>query len=230
MSEAGASILRQSRSPDETRRAVKRWRRRSLLILFWRGALPTLILVGLVSLGVWAGVRTFAQLSPNANAGDIRMINPEFHGRDKKGLPYVITADMAVKDPHNPDHMALTEPRLTMQSAVHGEMKVRAHTGQYDEATKILNLAGDVIADTSKDEHFRSPTARADTQTDTVEGHDGVQMSSPLGLSSGSSYAMENKTGHVVLTGNVHTHLNPHGQQQALPLGPPPGPAKGSGH
>jgi LPS export ABC transporter protein LptC len=216
MSETGASILRQNRSAEATHRAVRRWRRRSLVILFWRGALPTLIVVGLLGLGAWAGIRTFAQLTPTGRTGgDIRMVNPEFHGRDKKAMPYVVTADAAVRDPQRMEHVALTEPRMVMQTLAHGDLHVSAHTGQYDEQTKILVMNGDVVVDTGKDEHFRSPSARVDTQADTAEGHEGVEAFSPLGRSTASAYSLDDKAGYAHLTGNVHTHLNPHGQQDA---------------
>ncbi len=203
-----ASMQRLRRGPEATQRAIAGLRRRSMVIHFWRGALPALIAVTLVGLGVWAGLRTLANLTPTQqNAGDIRMIGPQFHGRSKDGRPYTVTAQSAVRDPQHPERSTLSAPRLVMDTVAHGIVHVSSLNGLYDEQTKVMNLAGNVVADTEKNEHFTSPTARVDTANNRIEGHDSVTASSPLGQTSGSSYVIDDKVGHVVLTGGVHTHL-----------------------
>ncbi len=202
---------RRVRDPESTHREVARLRRRSLVVAFWRGALP--VAIGVVGVGLlgWAGVKTFADMQPNRQAiGDIRMTSPEFHGRDKDGLPYVVTATTAVRDPVHTERINLTNPHLVKQTKDRGETHATAQGGLMNETSHMLDLWGGVVMDDAQGNHFVSPTARVDTVNSTMEGHDGVQSSGPTGAASGQSYAIDNKTGHVVLNGGVHTRLTPH--------------------
>jgi lipopolysaccharide export system protein LptC len=206
-----AITSRYIRSPERTQRMLAGLRRRSLVVHFWRGALPMIITVALLGLGIWTGIRTVANMLPaQTSPTDIRMVGPEFHGRSKDGRPYTVTAESAVRDPLHAERSTLTQPRLVMDTLAHGIVHVSAIHGLYDEQSKILNLSGNVLADTQKNEHFASPTARVDTAASTVEGHSNVNASSDLGQTSGEAYAIDDKRGHVVLTGGVHTHLPPH--------------------
>jgi lipopolysaccharide export system protein LptC len=199
-----------ARDPMATHAAVARLRRRSLLIQFWRGALPTVIVVALLAMGGWATLRTLAGLTPaERGAGDIRMLNPEFHGRSKTGYAYVVTADAAVRDAVHTERTSLEKPHLVMDTATRGQIKATALSGSYDETTRILNLWGGVVAEDGQGNHFESPTARVDTVSNTAEGHDGVKANGPLGQVTGSNYAIDDKAGHVLVSGNVHTHLTP---------------------
>lgn len=200
-----------SRDPALTHRLVSRLRRRSLFIGFWRGALPVLMGVGVVGLAVWAGIKTFGDLQPtNRSAGEIRMIGPEFHGHDKKGRPYVITAESAVRDPVHPDRSLLTTAKLVMQTENRGEVTVIAPNAIYDEAKKLMDLSGGVIASDTLGYRFASPTAHVVSEAHTVTGNQGVVATGPLGRTTGSAYAIDDKAGHALITGNVTTHLVPH--------------------
>lgn len=200
---------RQIRAPADTARLMRSLRRRSLVIQFWRGALPALIVVMLGILIVWAGAATLAEMTPQRAAGEIRMLNPEFHGRSKDGRPYTVTAQSAIRDSLHAERSTMIEPRLVMETADRGGMRVSARGGAYNETTKILELWGGVVVDDDKGEHFESPTARVDTTAHTAEGHNGVVASSAMGQVRATSYAMDNRTGHVLLTGGVHTRLVP---------------------
>lgn len=190
---------------------VSRFRRHSLLVSFWRGALPTIMGVSIVGMAVWAGVKTFGDLQPaNRQAGEIRMIGPEFHGHDKKGRPYVVTAESAVRDPVKTDRSLLTKPKLVMQTENRGDLTVIADTGVYDEAAKTMDLSGNVVATDGQGYRFASPSAHVVSDAHTVSGRQGVVITGPLGQTSGSAYSMDDKAGHALITGNVKTHLVPH--------------------
>lgn len=198
------------RDPESTRRLLAALRRRSLIIHFWRGALPAVLAVGLLGLLGWAGYRTFSELNVSGRqGGDIRMVNPEFHGRNASGQPYVVTAQTAVRDAAHLERMLLTEPRLVMQTVTRGEVHGAGRSGLYDENAHTLNLWGGVTMTDGLGYHFVSPTAHVDTQKSTAEGHDGTQDDGPLGHAQGDSYYIDDKSGHTVLTGHVLTHLVP---------------------
>lgn len=202
---------RSTRDPESTRRRLAALRRRSLIIHFWRGALPAVIVVGLLGLLGWAGYKTFTELNlSERQGGAIRMVDPEFHGRNKTGQPYVVTAQSAVRNPEHPERLMLDEPRLVMQTLSRGEVHGSGRSGQYDENAHYLNLWGGVTMFDALGYHFESPTARVDTQKSTAEGHDGTHDYGPLGRSEGDAYFIDDKSGHTVLTGHVLTHLVPH--------------------
>ena len=210
MTDAPAPV-RMTRDVESTRRLLAGLRRRSLIIHFWRGALPTVIVVGLVGLLGWAGYKTFSELNLSGKQGGaIRMVNPEFHGRNKTGQPYVVTAQSAVRDTEHPERLMLDQPRLVMQTLTRGEVHGAGSNGLYDENAHYLNLWGGVTMVDALGYHFASPTARVDTQKSTAEGHDGTQDYGPLGRAVGDSYFIDDKSGHTVLTGHVLTHLVPH--------------------
>ena len=201
----------QTRDPEQTHRLVSRLRRRSLLIGFWRGALPAVMGLSVLGLGVWAGIKTFGDLQPTTrSAGEIRMVSPQFHGHDKNGRPYVVTADSAVRDPVHQTRSILTQPKLVMQTEKRGEVTVMAPAGVYDEAAKLMDLSGGVVASDALGYRFTSPTAHVNNEAHTVTGNQGVVATGPLGQTTGSAYAIDDKAGHALLTGGVKTHLVPH--------------------
>ncbi len=205
---AVGTVIAAERDPDATRLRVEQLRRRSLFISFCRGALPAVMAIVVLGLAIAAGVKTFADLQPaNRSAGEIRMIGPEFHGHDKAGRPYLVTAESAVRDPAHPEISVMTRPKLVMQTENRGEVTVIAPHGVYDETRKITDLSGGVIATDGLGNRFTSPNAHVVSDAHTVSGRDGVTASGPLGRTSGSSYAIDDKAGHAVLNGNVHTHL-----------------------
>jgi len=175
-----------------------------------------MIVIGLVGLLGWAGYKTLAEMSLSGRQGGaIRMVKPEFHGRNKEGLPYVVTADTAVRDAQHPERMALDQPRLVEQTMNRGVVHGASTSGLYDEKSHILNLWGGVTMIDGIGYHFFSPTARVDTAADTAEGHDGTHSEGPTGHAVGDSYYIDNKQGHTVLTGHVLTHLVPHAVKTA---------------
>lgn len=206
---SGAAPL--GRDPALTHRLVSRLRRRSLYVSFWRGALPAVMVVSIVGMGLWAGVKTFGDLQPaNKRGGEIRMMGPEFHGHDKKGRPYVVTAESAVQDPVKTDRSILTRPKLMMQTENRGDLTVVADMGVNDEAARTMDLSGNVVATDGQGYRFTSPTAHVVNDAHTVSGSQGVVITGPLGQTSGSAYSMDDKAGHALIIGNVKTHLVPH--------------------
>lgn len=202
---ASEAAIRQAREVD-------RWRRRSLVIRFWRGFLPGAIGVVLLLLLGWIGVKTYQSWSQApAKAGDIRMVRPQFYGRNSKNQPYTLTADEAVRDNHDPDLIALVQPRLTMQTEAPAPVTAQSDRGLLNEKTHLLRMNGSVKVNDGHGYSYLSDSALIDTLTHDAEGDSHVTGDGPMGHFEGDSYRIEQKNGHAVLTGHVHTHLLPHG-------------------
>src|SRR6476659_1829380 len=75
---------------------------------------------------------------------DLTMVKPRLAGADTKGNPFVITAESAVQDAHNPKKASLKnlEADLTFDNA--NWINDRGRTGMVDMNTGQLELAGGI--------------------------------------------------------------------------------------
>ncbi len=167
------------------------------------------ILVGLIG---WVVAKTFQSWTAAPVAGgEIRMIHPRFFGRNNKNQPYTITAEEAVRDNRDINRVALTQPRLSMQTDAPGPVLAQSDRGLLNEATHLLQMNGAVKVNDGRGYVFLSESALLDTQTHRAEGHNHVTGDGPLGHFDANAYVIDEKGGHAVLTGQVHTHLLPQG-------------------
>ncbi len=197
-------------SAEAIRRAqeVSRWRRRSLFIRFWRGFLPVLIAAVVIGLVGWVALRSFQGGAPAAG-GDIRMVHPRFYGRNAKNQPYTLTADQAVRDNHNTQLTALVQPRLSMHTEAPAPVTAQSDRGLLNQDTHLLQMNGSVKVDDGHGYTYLSDSALIDTMTHDASGDSHVTGDGPMGHFEGDSYRIDQKNGHAVLTGHVHTHLLP---------------------
>lgn len=218
-------------SSDAERRlaALAKWRKRSQLVHFYRRALPA-AMVALILFGLgWVAVRALISMGMGGDSiGAIHLLNPTFYGRNERGERYVLKAREAIRSGVDPDHIALTEPRLWEYTTAPQPETVVARTGVYHEKAKLLDLFGKVVATDGQGNRFASETAYVNMRNNSVTGQTAAFASGPQGTISGSSYAVYDKGQHVIFTGNVHTHLvnnhlvsNPAGKTAAAHPAPP---------
>jgi lipopolysaccharide export system protein LptC len=206
------------------RRLLEKWHRHSNLIHTLRRLLPALCVAMLLALGGWALVSTlFWRLGAASQSGNlvIRMLKPNFQGRDEKGQPYVLSADSAVRDDVDTALITMELPVFTLGSGVQ-QTHVRAKHGVYREDTRILNLTGDVHLDDAEGYHFITEHAVIDTQKNNVDGELHIDGHGPLGRIAASSYAVRDGGAHVYFTGQVKARIENH----RAPGGAQPAPAK----
>jgi lipopolysaccharide export system protein LptC len=205
------------------RRLLEQWRRHSNLIHTLRRLLPMLCVIMLLALGGWAVVSTlFWRLGAASQSGNlvIRMLKPNFQGRDEKGQPYLLSADSAVRDDKDAALITMEAPVFTLGSAAE-QTHVRAKHGVYREDTRILNLTGDVHLDDGEGYHFVTEHAVIDTQKNNVDGELHIDGHGPLGRIAASSYAVRDGGAHVYFTGQVKARIDNH----RAPGGVQPAPA-----
>jgi lipopolysaccharide export system protein LptC len=214
---AAADIARRNR-------LVHKWRQHSNRIHLLRPVLPALCIAMLLALGGWALVTTLFSRQGAANRSSvlmIRMLKPDFQGRDEKGQPYHLTADSAVRDDADPARVTLEAPVFTLGSALE-QTHVRARHGVYRDDTRILNLTGDVHLDNGEGYHFVTEHVVIDTQKNNADGETHIDGHGPLGQIAASSYAVRDGGTHVFFNGQVKAHIENH----HAPGGAQPAPAK----
>ncbi len=212
-------------SADVARRVIafERWRRRSHLVHFYRRALPAAMIAILLFAAGWVLVRSLAKRLGLEGVGTIHMLHPRFYGRNDKGESYVMSATEAVRSGADPDTIALTLPKMVQQSGAPQPQVLTADRGLYHEKARLLNLYGHVRATDGQDNHFASTFAHIDMPRNFVTGQSPMSGYGPSGTISASSYAIYDKGAHIVLTGNVHSHLVNHSTPK--PAAQPPAPS-----
>jgi lipopolysaccharide export system protein LptC len=214
---AAADIARRNR-------LVHKWRQHSDRIHLLRRVLPALCIAMLLALGGWAFVTTlFSRLgAANRSSGlVIRMLKPDFQGRDEKGQPYNLAAESAVRDDLDSARISLEKPVFTLGSAL-AQTHVRSKHGVYREDIRNLNLTGDVHLDDAEGYHFVTEHAVIDMQKNNVDGEQHIDGHGPLGRIASSSYAVRDGGAHVFFTGQVRARIEHH----RAPGGAQPAPAK----
>ena len=195
------------------RRAVHdKWRRHSTLIMALRRVLPGLCVLVILGMIGWAAVNTLVRGLGAIGAGSgisIRMLKPHFQGRDDKGQPYILSADVAVRDDNDLAKITLEGPVFTL-GASGVQTNVRARHGVYHEDTRILDLTGDVNLDDSQGYHFVTEHALIDTSKNNVDGDLQIDGHGPLGQIAASSYAVRDSGAHVFFVGRVKTRIENH--------------------
>ena len=82
-----------------------------------------------------------------------------------------------------------------------------AERGIYLEKQRLLDLYGHVRAADGQGNHFASEYAHVDMPKNTVAGQTAMSGFGPSGTVSADAYVILDKGQHIVLRGDVHTHL-----------------------
>ena len=200
----------QDAPPGAGRRAaeMERWRRRSSRIAFYRRALPWSMLIIVIAVAGWVGLRAFLSArQADVATSAIHMTNPKFYGRDQQGRSFQLSAKDAVRNGANANLVNLNQPGMVLENNVKGPVLVNGGHGLYHEDTKILLLDSGVRFRDGHGSDFHSTTATVDTQASTVQGQNNVTGRGPLGQIAASSYAVQDGGAHVMFYGDVRTHI-----------------------
>lgn len=193
--------------PRERRSEIVRWRRRSRLIRVLRIVLPALMAViaaALIGVVAW---RSADERAPMEAKTPIRLVNARFVGKIEDGRGFTIGARAAIRGEKDYHKVSLTEPILVIGAATGSPARVMARTGIYDEATRMLHLAGNVRIDDGQGRRVASEASVIDTRTGTVVGQSGVLGDGPLGQVTAKSYSVEEKGDRMVLRGGVRARI-----------------------
>jgi lipopolysaccharide export system protein LptC len=185
------------------RTKVVRGVRRSLL-------LTILALSGAVTFFIVASaINPPPAIDPEQVAGQVRMVNPRFTGRDSRGTPFVISARSAQRSETSSETTELTLPRFDFADQVNPASNLRADRGVYDQAGHTLDLIDGVSFATDNGYRFETQHARAFVDDGRVVGERVVMGEGPLGSIRAQSFEIIDGGDRVVFTGDVVARLYP---------------------
>lgn len=231
---------RADKSPRESRRllALPRQGRvynlhgaHSRTVQLMRLLLPAAALVLIAIVLLWSQWQTieggfrigFSLISPE-EAKTLRMVKARFSGMTRKGRPYLVTADEAVRAAAAADRIHLSNLKGDITTESGAWVMMMAPFGIYHETNKTLHLSGGVDLFHDKGLHFTSPTARVDLKTGFAEGHESATAVGPSVDISGDGFKVLEKGRKVIFTGAAKAILYPSDKRERAV--PPERPAR----
>jgi lipopolysaccharide export system protein LptC len=134
-------------------------------------------------------------------------MKPRLSGSDSKGNPYVITADMAVQDAHDPKRASLKNLEADLTLDRENWLNAHAKTGMVDMNTGQLELAGGIDVFTAAGYELHSPTASANLKQSVIHGHETVTGQGPDGTLRADRFHADRATNILTLSGHVQMTL-----------------------
>lgn len=138
---------------------------------------------------------------------DLTMMKPRLSGSDSKGNPYVITADRAVQDPHNPKRAVLKNMEADLSPDKGNWINARARSGLVDMTTGQLELYDGIDVYTAKGYELHSNSASANLKQNMIHGHETVTGQGPDGTLRADQFHADRATDILTLTGHVQMTL-----------------------
>jgi lipopolysaccharide export system protein LptC len=138
---------------------------------------------------------------------DLAMMKPRLTGADTKGNPYVVTADMAVQDAHDPKKASLKNMEADLALDKQHWLNARAKTGMVDMNTGQLELTDGIDVFTDAGYELHSHSASANLKQSVIHGHEPVTGQGPDGTLRADQFHADQTTNILTLSGHVRMTL-----------------------
>jgi len=138
---------------------------------------------------------------------DLTMVKPRLAGADAKGNPFVITADSAVQDAHDPKKADLKNLEADLSLDKQNWINARAKTGMVDMNTGQLELRDGIDVFTATGYELHSNSASANLKQNIIHGHEPVTGQGPEGKLRADEFHADRATNILTLSGHVHMTL-----------------------
>ena len=139
---------------------------------------------------------------------DLTMVKPRLAGADAKGNPFVITADSAVQDAHNPKKASLKNLEADLSLDRQNWVNARARAGMVDMDTGALELRGGIDVFTATGYELHSRSASANLKQSVIHGHEPVTGQGPQGSLRADEFHADRATNLLTLSGHVQMTLS----------------------
>jgi lipopolysaccharide export system protein LptC len=138
---------------------------------------------------------------------DLTMVKPRLAGADAKGNPFVITADSAVQDAHNPKKASLKNLEADLAADRQNWINARARTGMVDMNSGALELRGGIDVFTATGYELHTASASANLKQSVIHGHEAVTGQGPQGNFRADEFHADRATNLLTLSGHVQMTL-----------------------
>lgn len=138
---------------------------------------------------------------------DLTMVKPRLAGADTKGNPFVITADSAVQDAHNPKKASLKNLEADLSVDNGNWINARARAGMVDMNTGALELQGGISVFTATGYELHTNSASANLKQSIIHGHEAVTGQGPQGTLRADEFHADRATNLLTLSGHVRMTL-----------------------
>jgi lipopolysaccharide export system protein LptC len=138
---------------------------------------------------------------------DLTIVKPRLAGADAKGNPFVITADSAVQDAHNPKKASLKNLEADLAVDKGNWINARAKSGMVDMDSGALELRGGIDLFTATGYELHTNSASANLKQSVIHGHEEVTGQGPQGTLRADEFHADRATNLLTLTGHVQMVL-----------------------
>ena len=140
---------------------------------------------------------------------DLTMTKPRLTGTDKKGNPFVITADAAVQDPANVRRATLKTVEADLTLEKNRWLNATAAHGFVDMDKGSLALDGGIAVYSDDGYELHTTRADVDLKKGLFKGPETVTGHGPAGTLRADSFELDRRTNQLVLVGHVQMSIYP---------------------
>eukprot|EP00435_Cladocopium_sp_Y103_P077554 s1_g1293.t1 len=184
--------------------------RYSAFVLGMKVLLPALALLLVISLFVSSTTFnsrpdipvTFREVSRLND--DLRMVSPRITGVDKRGRPYVVTADTATQKVDNPDQIFLENIEADLMLDEGGNwLSVSSRFGTLQTEAETLKLREEIAVYSANGYEFHAESADMDFRAGSLTSDQPVYGQGPVGTLNANGVETSDNGDKIVFTGGV---------------------------
>lgn len=193
---------RRARSLEAARRRTGFVRRLRMVLAVGIGVVALNAIVQMVLSGSGGS----SELGFDPAGGAERIVSPRFTGRDERGVPFVITAEAAVRQAGDAIGITrLERPALdyALLETTDGASRVLAETGEYNGVEQTLRLRSAVRLTTRSGYAFETEEALLRLDEGVVIGDYPVYGEAPWGAVRADSFEVRDDGQRIILRGDV---------------------------
>ncbi len=184
--------------------------RYSAFVLGMKIVLPALALILVISVFVSSTTFNSRQDIPvtfrevSRLNDDLRMVSPRITGVDKRGRPYVVTADTATQEVDNPEKIFLENIEADLMLDEDGNwLSVTSRFGTLQTEAEKLNLREDISVFSANGYEFHAQSADMDFRAGSLVSDQPVYGQGPVGTLNANGVETSNNGDKIVFTGGV---------------------------
>ncbi|MEQ9520355.1 MAG: LPS export ABC transporter periplasmic protein LptC [Parvibaculum sp.] len=135
---------------------------------------------------------------------DLRMVSPRITGVDRKGRPYVVTAETATQTVDNPNRIQLETINADLLLDTTGDwLSITSRYGTLETEEEMLSLRGQIDVYAAQGYEFHAETAEMDLKNGGLVSHDPVQGQGPVGTITANGVEATENGEKITFTGGV---------------------------